>query len=98
MPTYIFDDVYGDQRTGSKSPQPAYKPAWAAWDPVGGTCWGCTLGTNIPIPIDPRYAIMGTWHMTTVSPGDPATNVSINFIGTLYRRFMPPHQTLKMTV
>ena len=83
MPTYIFDDVYGDQRPGSSSPTAVYEPQWGTWDPTCGTCWGCTLGTNLVVPIDSAKATMGTWHTVTVSDGHVPTNVSVTFTGTL---------------
>ena len=82
MPTYIFDDVYGDQRPGSYSPRVIYGPQWGLWDPVGGTCWGCTLGTDLPIAIESENATMGTWHTVTVQPGGQVANLSVTFTGT----------------
>ncbi|KIP11536.1 hypothetical protein PHLGIDRAFT_454993 [Phlebiopsis gigantea 11061_1 CR5-6] len=95
MPTYIFDDVYGDQRPGSQSPRAVYEPPWNMWDPAGGTCWGCTLGTNLPIPINPHNATMETCHTVTVKEGDTATNVSITFVGTSINAYciLPPNTT-----
>ncbi|KIP11544.1 hypothetical protein PHLGIDRAFT_455356 [Phlebiopsis gigantea 11061_1 CR5-6] len=97
MPTYIFDDVFGDQRPGSNSPPVIYTPSprqGSQWDPVGGTCSECTLSTNekLPKPLDPTMAQNGTWHTVTVSPGEPLTSLSITFTGTAFTVFciLPP--------
>ena len=81
MPTYIFDDVFGDQRPGSNSPLPVYLPTTGRWDPVHGTCSQCSMATNIKIPVDATQVMNGTWHTATVHPGDAITNVTIIFTG-----------------
>jgi hypothetical protein len=83
MPSFVFDDYYGDQRLGSGTNVPTYLPAVNQWDPLGGTCPGCTLSTNLPpeFIIDPTKAQNGTWHSTTVSPDEPETTISITFNG-----------------
>ena len=81
MPTYIFDDVFGDQRPGSNSTLPVYLPPKGHWDPVHGTCSQCTMNTNIPIMVDTAQVMNGTWHTTTVNPGDQMKNISITFTG-----------------
>ncbi|KIP11545.1 hypothetical protein PHLGIDRAFT_455630 [Phlebiopsis gigantea 11061_1 CR5-6] len=80
MPTYIFDDVFGDQRPGSNSPLPAYLPP-PNWDPVHGTCSQCSMTTNIRIPVDPSQVMNGTWHTATSNPGKPIINVTMTFTG-----------------
>ena len=81
MPTFIFDDIYGDLRPGAQAQVPIYLPPTDQWDPLGGTCPQCTLKTNLPIPIDPTHAQNGTWHTVTVNPGEPVTTLSITFVG-----------------
>ena len=81
MPTYVFDDVFGDQRPGSTSPPPAYSPSVDQWDAPRGTCSGCSMSTNIKIPVDTSQVMNGTWHTVTVNPGEPITNVTITFTG-----------------
>ena len=85
MPTYIFDDVFGDQRPGSNSPPIVYLPPKSVmqWDYVSGTCAECTLAVNnaLPIPLDPNMAQNGTWHTVTVNPGESVTNLSVTFKG-----------------
>lgn len=81
MPTFRYDDYYGDSRPGSGTQVPQYLPLVKQWDPIGGNCPGCTLSTNLPITIDPSKVNRGTWHSTTVSPGEPQTNITITFTG-----------------
>lgn len=81
MPIYVFDDYHGDERLGAGTSVPTYLPAVNQWDPLGGTCPGCTLTTNLVPPIDPTKAQNGTWHSTTVSPDEPETTISITFTG-----------------
>ena len=81
MPTYIFDDVFGDQRPGSNSPLPVYSPPSNQWDPVHGTCSQCSMSTNIPVPVDTSQVMNGTWHTVTVNPGEAVTNVTFTFTG-----------------
>ena len=86
MPTYIFDDVFGDQRLQPNSSLAVYLPLpdhVTQWDPIGGVCSQCTLATNLPIPIDASKAQNGTWHTVTMGVGEPATNYTVTFIGTL---------------
>ncbi|KIP11543.1 hypothetical protein PHLGIDRAFT_114397 [Phlebiopsis gigantea 11061_1 CR5-6] len=97
MPTYIFDDVFGDQRPGSKSPPVLYQPSTKEanqWDAVGGTCSQCTLDVNraLPLPLDPSMAKNGTWHTVTVDPGEPVTNLTVTFTGTALTAYcmLPP--------
>ncbi|GJE97713.1 hypothetical protein PsYK624_139340 [Phanerochaete sordida] len=92
MPTYIFDDYYGDERPGAGIVVPTYLPVVGQWDWIGGTCASCTLQTNIDIPIDPTRAQNATWHSVTVSPDEPATTISINFTGTAVTAYclLPP--------
>ena len=81
MSTFVFDDYYGDERPGSSTAVPTYLPAVNQWDPIGGTCPSCTLSSNLPITIDASKVQNGTWHSTTVSPGEPETTISITFNG-----------------
>ncbi|GJE97714.1 hypothetical protein PsYK624_139350 [Phanerochaete sordida] len=91
MPTYIFDDYYGDERLKGDT-VPTYLPAVNQWDPVGGTCAGCTSSTNLPTPIDPLKAQNATWHSVTVSPDEPTTTITMNFTGTAVTAYciLPP--------
>ncbi|EKM53887.1 uncharacterized protein PHACADRAFT_209731 [Phanerochaete carnosa HHB-10118-sp] len=92
MPTYIFDDYFGDERPGVATAVPTFLPAVNQWDPIGGTCASCTLSTNLDTPINPTKAQNGTWHSVTVSPDEPETTITITFSGTAVTAYciLPP--------
>lgn len=82
MAFYIIDDVFGDDRPGSPGTVPTYIPTTGNWDPVGGTCAQCTPGAFFAVPLDASKVQSGTWHTTTMNPGEPVTTFSVTFTGT----------------
>jgi hypothetical protein len=80
MTQYSIDDVAGDDRQGSSSKVlflPTNNATFTQWDPVGGTCAGCTNSGGI----DASKVHGGSWHSTTASADEPDTTIEVTFTG-----------------
>ena len=94
MPSFVIDDVFGDERPDSHGTVPQFLPiADGQWDGIGGTCdHACGAGADFLVPIDASKVQGGTWHTVSVNPREPETTISINFNGmstvTLPRRLI----------
>ena len=79
MNQFIIDDVYGDKRPGSNA-SPFFAPFTDYWNEANGEQ---VVGPGLSfysLP-DSSQIVDGSWHAVTASPGNPAINMTITFIG-----------------